>query len=397
MRGGRYPETASLASVLADGGVMSPADERPYSEAMVLGLGGGLGAGYILWEFQQHSRRIVTLGFSMDWQYPERWTERTASRLGVRLSVDKTSSANAATLAMDAAFAAGRRPIVWVDAKELGTWPMPESMSGIWGYPVVLIGRSGDDPEIVLVDERGEEPMRVSAARLATARGRIGSYKHMQFSVAETEPLTLDRLRTAVREAVVECADHLAKPSDSFSLPAWGKWARMLTDRKNAKGWPRVFADGSGLFRALVSVTEAIDGGIGSTGGHLRGLYADFLTEAAALLDDGRLDDAAARWRDAADLWDDLSDAVVPPDLPDGLDAIEADEAVHAAVMEGEAGRDAAAQASERLWAISDRHAGSFPLTDERRDEHFADLARRVRAIHEAEIVAREALPASVR
>jgi hypothetical protein len=397
MRGGLHPETASLASVLADAGLASPIDDRPYSEAMVLGLGGGLGAGYILWEFAHHDRRVVTLGFRIDWQYPARWTERTAARFGVGLAVDRTTSATVATGAMDAALAAGRRPIVWVDRMEMGTWPMPDVWSGVWGYPVVVIGRADDDPDLVLIDERGEAPMRVSVGRLATARGRIGSYKHMQFAIDGVAALTSDGLRAAVREAIIECADHLSKPSDSFSLPAWAKWARMLTDRKNKKGWAQVFADGGGLFGALLTVTEEVDGAIGSTGGYLRGLYAEYLAEAAVLLDEVRLEDAAARWREAADRWEDLSDAVMPHDLPDGLAALEADEALHAAVMEGEGGRAAAATASARLWSIVDRYGRSFPMTDERRDEHFAELAARLRAIHEAEARARDALAAAVR
>jgi hypothetical protein len=171
----------------------------------------------------------------------------------------------------------------------------------------------------------------------------------------------------------------------------------MLIDRKSQKAWPRVFADGSGLFGALVSVAEEIDGDLGPTGGHLRGLYADFLTEAATLLEDARIAGAAAGWSAAADLWEDLSDAVVPPDLPDGLDALEADEAIHAAVMEGEGGRPAATAASERHSAIVARHADRFPMSDERRDEHLAVLAERLTAIHEAEVRARQALAATVR
>ena len=287
MRGGLHPETASLASVLADAGVTSPADERPYSEAMVLGLGGGLGAGYILWEFAAPR--------------PAGRDARLPHRLAIPRALDRADRGPPRRPPLgrqdhgrdrgdtgDGRGLRGRAPPDRLGRRDGARHvaACPSRCQGYWGYPVVLIERSGDDPEVVLVDERGEEPMRVSVGRLATARGRIGSYKHMQFTVAEAEPLTLDGLRSAVREAVAECADHLAKPSDSFSLPAWRKWARMLTDRKNAKGWPRVFADGSGLFGALVSVTEEIDGGIGASGGHLRGLYADFLTEAAALLGD---------------------------------------------------------------------------------------------------------------
>lgn len=93
-----------------------------------------------------------------------------------------------------------------------------------------------------------------------------------------------DALRVAARAGIVDCLDNLAGSSASFSLPAWRKWARMMTDTRNPTGWPRVFADGAGLVGALLSTYEGTEP-IGMTGGHLRGLYAQFLDEAAALLD----------------------------------------------------------------------------------------------------------------
>ena len=42
-----------------------------------------------------------------------------------------------------------------------------------------------------------------------------------------------------------------------------------MTDRRNAKAWPRVFAGGVGLFGALLSIAEGVDGDIGAEGGHL--------------------------------------------------------------------------------------------------------------------------------
>ena len=47
LRGGVHPDSAALANVLAHHGI-------DLSEAMMLGIGGGLGAGYILWEFEAH-------------------------------------------------------------------------------------------------------------------------------------------------------------------------------------------------------------------------------------------------------------------------------------------------------------------------------------------------------
>ena len=67
---GIHPDTAAMATVLAAKGVVSPATGRRISEAILLVVGGGLGAGYILWEFESRKRAVLTLGFRNQWQYP---------------------------------------------------------------------------------------------------------------------------------------------------------------------------------------------------------------------------------------------------------------------------------------------------------------------------------------
>jgi hypothetical protein len=165
-----------------------------------------------------------------------------------------------------------------------------------------------------------------------------------------------------------------------------------MTDTRNAKAWPRVFATRFGLFGALLSLVESIDGEVGATGGHLRDLYADFLQEAAVVLDRPALDAAAGTWRHAADLWEDLADRVVPPDLDGALEAVEAAEDLHAAVMRGEPGRPAAAAAAATLWAARDRYQDAVPLPDAAVTELFADIGARLAAIHAAEVAAVDAL-----
>jgi hypothetical protein len=227
---------------------------------------------------------------------------------------------------------------------------------------------------------------------MAAARGRIGSFKHRLIHVRRPEEgMTADALRDAVRAGLDHQVEHLREPSDSFSLPAWRKWARLMTDTRNIKAWPRVFADGSGLFGTLVSVVEAVDGGVGATGGHLRELYATTLDEAAAILDRPALTDAAERWRAAADLWEDLADAAIPPSLEDGLEAVAAAERLHDAVMEGEPGHDRGTAAARDLWALRDAHAGPIALDEEARTSLFADLGERVAAIYAAEVTALDA------
>ena len=46
--GGKHPETAGYANILAYHGVVAPHTDLPFTEEMILGIGGGLGFAYIL-------------------------------------------------------------------------------------------------------------------------------------------------------------------------------------------------------------------------------------------------------------------------------------------------------------------------------------------------------------
>ena len=301
-RGGLDGDTAAFANVLANLGVVAPHTGEPLTEAMVLGVGGGLGAGYILWEFDSlpFRARVLTLGFRRQWQYPDRWARGTAERLGLHAELHETGGAKGAAAALDAQLDAGLPAIAWIDTYTLGHRNEPEWRDGYGGPPVIVYERNGDS---YAVDDRSTAPIVVPAERLAAARARVGSYKHRLVTI-DPERVDLD-LRRAVEEGIRLQVEHLSEKSDSFSLPAWRKWARMTADTRNAKGWPNVFADGLGIGSLRASIyTDA------AHGAHLRGLYADFLDEAAELL--GR-DLGADAWRTAADAWDPIVDTALPP------------------------------------------------------------------------------------
>jgi hypothetical protein len=389
LRGGLFPNSATVANVLANRGVTSGLTGEPLAEALVLGVAGGLGAGYILWEFKSRGGAILTLGFSNRWQYPAipGWFGSALDRLGVAADVHETGGAKGAAETLDGILDAGEPAIVLVDQQALGTWGQPDELSGYGGYPVVVFGRTADGS--YLVDDRGQAPLVVASGTMAAARGRVGSYKHRLIRLQpETATVPADALRDGIRAGLRDQVEHLASSSDSFSLPAWRKWSRLMTDGKNAKAWPRVFAGGRGLFGALVSIVEGVDGDVGAYGGHLRELYAQFLDEAAVALDQPPLGEAATRWRAAADRWEDLADAAVPPDLDGTLEAVAAAEALHEAVMAGEPGRAAAASAASTLWETRSRYADAFPLPADRIDELFADLGNRLAEIHTTEVEA---------
>jgi hypothetical protein len=398
MRGGLHPETATLANVLANQGVVSGVTGKPLTEAAILGIGGGLGAGYILWEFQAehrgkiHRGPVLTLGFRNQWQYPwiPGWTGKTLNRLGIEPDTHETGGANRAREALDARLDAGELVIASVDLQSVGTWGRSDDLAGHEGLVVVVLARDSDG--WYLIDDRGVDPFRVPPAVMAAARGRIGSFKHRILALRTTPgPIAAERIRAAMRAGLEDQVDHLRSQSDSFSLPAWRKWARLMTDRRNEKAWPRVFARGDGLFGSLLDLLELVDGHVGASGGHLRELYAAALDEAAIALEIPALANAAQAWRGVADQWEELAYAAVPPDLDGAADAVEALETLHEAVMAGEPGRVRVRAAAATALSIRERYDRAFPLPDERVDAILHDLGDRVMAIHAAEIAALEA------
>jgi len=389
--GGHHPDTHAIAGVLANRGLVDPHTGRPPTEAMVLGAGGGLGAGYILWEFRQHDLRTLVLGFRNSWQYPDRWARKTCQRLGVPAEVHETGSPGRAEAELRSTVGRGVPVIAWADQQALGYRHLPAWLEGHGGHPVTVYGideRAG----VALVDDRNRAPLSVPLDALAAARARVGSYKHRLLVLdAPAAELDLERLRAAVRQGLAEQVDHLGRRSDSFSLPAFHKWARLLTDTRNPKAWPRVFADRAGLFDACVSVYENLEPA-GSGGGNLRGLYARFLDEAAGLLDAPALGQAAAAYRGAAARWHEVAEEALPSGQEPFAEARRLTDELQRQVERGDTGAKDAAAVAGRLWTLRERWRHEFPGDDDQVDVLLTGLATRITAACDAEEAALAAL-----
>lgn len=376
LRGGVHPDSAALSNVLAHRGV-------ELSEPMTLGIGGGLGAGYILWEFEmRRQERTVVVGFRQAWQYPQRWVEGTLERLGIPYATHATGSGRKAADQLNEALSAGSPALAWIDSQVIGYWRLPAFRQCHSGYPVTVYAQAG---ERFHVDDRNLAPLTVSADVLAAARARVPSYRHQLIVPAPKDPLEPTRLREAVREGLRSQVEHLSQRSDSFSLPAWRKWSRMLTDTRNAKAWPRVFADGRGLAGALLDAYQGIEP-LGLEGGHLRGLYADFLDEASEALEEPVLATLSKDWRAVGAQWHELAEATLPRTVPefaalrDDLSAV-----FEAVVADGDSGVEEAGSAAARLWGLRDRLNDGVDFDPA---PVLSDLSERLAEIYSAEVKA---------
>ncbi len=383
LRGGTDPETSACANAFANCGIDDPFTGMPISEGLVLGVGGGLGAGYILWEFtatKGTDRKVVTLGFRNQWQYPDRWYAKVCQRLGVAVQTHETSSAAKARDLLDQALDDGIPAIAFVSTADLPYWHLPAEQSGWWGFPITVYGMEGDR---YLVDDRNTGRLTIGADDLAAARSRIPSYKN-RLVVADPAASELDeeQLVAGVQAGLEEQLAHLSEKSTSFSLPALDKWAKMLTDSKNAKSWSKVFADGVGLVDALVSIGEQVDDR-GLFGGTLRRRYAEFLDHAGQLIDID-LSKAASAYVVAADRWLDV--AAVCRSVPAVDEVSRLSRIRRGAVEQGDIGGDAALKAAEGIVDI-------LESTDRIGPDEMADLFSNLsEAIHSAAKAEREAL-----
>ncbi|WP_222267477.1 BtrH N-terminal domain-containing protein [Modestobacter marinus] len=393
LRGGTDPDTAALANVLAHRGVAGPAG--PLTEPLLFVVGGGPGAGYILWEFDAQDGRVVTLGFTHSWQYFDRRLATTVDRLGLDARWSRTGGAVGAARALASALDAGDPAIVWPDRHQVGYWHLPAFLDGGGGHPVVAYAASGTGPgRRVHVDDRTLAPLTVPAGDLDRARARVGSYRNAMLVVGSIgTAVPADRLREAVLTGLRATVDQLGGTSTSFALPAWRKWSRLLVDPRAAKGWPTVFADGRGLLRALAGVWEAVEPA-GTDGGHLRGLFADGLEKAAAVVEEPALAAEAPRWREIADRWHTLADTALPDDVPAVARLRELTATVTGAVAEGDAGAADRAAAAEELWRLRAEHADAPPLDGARLTAVLADLSEQLAAVHDAERAAVDRLGA---
>jgi hypothetical protein len=383
LRGGIHPETSSLANALANRGFTNPTTGRPLSEAMLLGVGGGLGAGYILWQFEMHNRVVVTIGFRNSLSYPVRWFRKTCERLGVPVEIHETSGDKRAAGHLQDALAEGRPAIASISAADLPYWHLPPEESGMWGYTVNVYGQEGDR---FMVDDRNLKPLTVSESDLTAARGRISSYKNRLFVLdpASVE-LDADALVKAVESGLADQVEQLSAKSDSFSLPAIAKWARMLTDERNAKGWGKVFAENQGLVGALVSSYEGVNE-VGMLGGNLRSLYADFLKEAGKIT--GRaLGEAERAYRKAAESWDAFAATCI--EVPIVNEIIELHRERRDAIRQGDLGWDVAELAGSRSRGLL---KSDVDLGDGDRRKLFEQMAETLRIVHGNEVTALEAL-----
>lgn len=311
---GRQPESAALRNVLAQLGACS---SDLCTEEMLFGLGGGIGSGYFL--FDMHGGHPVYIGTRFHAKESDTpvFMDQMCEAWGATAEVRHSSSPSAASKSLVKILNDGFTPIVWVEITKLpymflsGHVHGKESEANAY-HTVVVYGMEEDE---VIVGDLAASVFRMSLDDLTEARHSnfAPKFRTVVITAAPPKPDPRTMLADRIRGTCSQMIDGLGIAN--FGLSAMSKWAQMLTNTKNKKGWPNCFTSGRSLHGVLSSVFGQIElRGYGGSG--FRTMYADFLEQAAGVLKKSALRNVAERFRESEKSWRSISSAVLPDTIP---------------------------------------------------------------------------------
>ena len=190
----------------------------------------------------------------------------------------------------------------------------------MWGMMPILAVET--DGKSVSIADRSSQPLHLSMAELTKARGRVKEDKYRLITLDAPQPAKLaGAVHKGIWQAISLFTEEPPKGGrDNFGFAAYEKLAAMLVNTRNKHSWERFFAPGIRMYHALAG--SPVQPGAyhwvntwGSSDGADRGLYADFLLEAAQILKKPALKESAEKFRESHKLWLAFAAAL----LPDGI------------------------------------------------------------------------------
>ena len=381
---GRHYETGTLRDALAWAGVRAPHTGEPPSEALLLGISGGIAFGYFTFQYQGYPPHLVLL------------TRNTFDplttlfeRLAIPRDVRQTASADRGAANLRNALEEGHAAIVMADAFSL-PWTLLPPDERNWAMAPLLV--YGLDDDQAWISGPSSQPLVIPAATLAAARGRV---KKEKFRVTTPGAPDFSRLESAVEAGLRQCLSLFTEgpprgSKNNFGLLALERWADLLTNRRNKQSWARYFAPGRDLMMALAG-NHTQPGAFGfielwGFDGMERAAFADFLDEAAIILDRAALGEVALTFRRSHAQWRELAQMLLPEEVPALAETRELLQRRYA-LLDAQ-GMDALPEMREchaRQVALFEQVSADFPLTEAELTGFREGLAAQVLAIRATE------------
>jgi butirosin biosynthesis protein H-like len=312
---GRHWETGSIQNALALQSVKAGHTGEPYSEALLLGVSGGIAFGYFTFEYKGYLPHVAMLTRNTFNPF-----STILERLGVAQDIQQTNKAATAEKNLQHTLESGLYPILWADQFSLPYNCLPAN-EPMWGMMPILALEA--DAQFVTVADRSSQPFHLSMADLTKARGRVKDNKYRLITL--DAPQTT-KLASAVHKGISQTISLFTEEPPrgarhNFGFAAYEKLAELLVNIRNKQSWERFFAPGIRMYHALAGspvqpgAYHWVNTWVSADGAD-RGLYADFLLEAALLLKKPALKEAAEKFRESHKLWLAFAEALLPDDVP---------------------------------------------------------------------------------
>ncbi len=381
---GIHPPTSALSRILETRGVTNPLTEKPYLESFLLGVGGGLDAGYILFQFNHLPHPMLVLGFRNRWNHTRAFLENLTARLRVDADFHEFADEKNAQIALQDALKKGKAAIVWVDKAFLSYRELPETLKGYINHQVAVYSRDGRLWRLYL-DDLSNQPFEIREKLFTAGRANLPQNNYLMMVYTQTQSLNQRELRHSIMDGIQDCASQLNQPVKTLGVSALENWAEKLTDRRDSLGWPRVFKNQNGLYSALRTIYESIrlDG---TEGFALRKTYSDFLHQAATILDNPSLNAVAGQYLQLSNHWAILAENALPSNIP-AFDRVK-NLLNKQYLAYQQHNMKKFSRAIEDLRALETRIIGDFPLDSQDTSQLYERLSRQVKLIAELELSA---------
>jgi Butirosin biosynthesis protein H, N-terminal/Domain of unknown function (DUF4872) len=353
------------------------------SEALLFGISGGIVAGYF------PSPNAINPHLYFLTRNPFQPTATIIKRLALSIDDRRTSKPEKAQTYLKEMLEAGHPVIVWLDMSELPyTDITPED--GMLPQPILVYGY---DKRIHIAD-RASVPLRVTPKQLAKARLALPDNRHRMMSFTAPDE---GHLALAVRLGIESCIANFGDEAPSkrlqgkFGLDAYRRWARLLIE-SHERSWQERYTHGRTFYLMLTSAYESINC-YGTGGNGSRAFFADFLDEAADILENRDLHDVAQIWRDTLPLWRVLNHCLLPDDIESFAKARTLLDGIHQLFLqEGAESLKKRRRIRHNLDKLTSEMESDFPLNQSQSAQLRERLHAAVLAIHDAESAAIEAL-----
>lgn len=378
---GRHWETGTVCNFLAYIGVKAPHTKRPYSEALLMGVSGGVVMGYFSFAYEgydPHARILTRNTFDP--------LDTMLARLGVVQHRRHTTSPDKGVVNLVNTLEGGEPAIVWADYFSLPYNALAYD-EGMWAMFPILVYGYDETAETAHIADRAPLPLTITTDELHIARARV---KKDKFRVLTLEPPLPDKLPSAVQAGIWDCLKlYTEKPpkgsKNNFGLAAYRHWIKLLIRPKTRLSWEREFPAGRKMLAGLAGVFSDINL-FGKVGYAERDVYANFLEEASVILQKPDLTETASHFRRSAQAWDAFSQALLPTDVPllgeMGRVLLQQRDLLFS---QGSAAVEAIAQLKQREKALLTEAETNFPLNESEITTFREEMAGHLQKIHDLE------------